>query len=603
MQGRGTGRAVAAIVSAFAAAVALIGVGGDFPLGDDWAYAWAVRSVCEQGRLDFLPWTGASVIAQVGWGAAACKIFGFDFAVLRATTLVASLVGVLASWSLARRCGAGPGTALLVAAAVGFNPVWLNLSFTFMTDVPFAAIAAAGAVAFAAFLERGRGGALAAAAALFAASALIRQHGVFVAGAAALALVADSRRAWASRIGLGAAVSLASVAALGGYSLYLASAGLLPQGTSNKLAEIVAVGPLRIGDAAFRALMTLGLFVLPLAVARRDSLASLGRPPALVVVSALAACTLVVWLREGAVAFYLPNLLWDFGLGALPLRDTLFLGRPLAPSFGLALCVVVTAASLVGAALAVLAVAEALADRRSVVRFVALAAVVSFAASLLQARYYFDRYLLVVLPLALAAIASRSSQRVTPSSLVALAALGIFAVAGTHDSMAWNRARWQALAALEARGVDARQIDGGMEYNAWRLAGELRTWPSDAAVRPRDAPGEKSWWWVVGDEWTLAFTKLEGYRVEREIVWPRWLAPGRGRLYVLRRSQDELAGLRQLAAGARGDAGTRLKPDEFQLSKPSLPAARRAPTESSAGGAPASRVRDDPGSDLGRRSR
>jgi len=118
---------------------------------------------------------------------------------------------------------------------------------------------------------------------------------------------------------------------------------------------------------------------------------------------------------------------------------------------------------------------------------------------------------------------------------VLAALLGWYAVAGTHDYLAWNRARATGLAELAAAGVAPEAIDGGMEFNAWHLALKLGVWPSDADVRGGKAPTVKSWWWVVDDRYVVSFRPLPGYEVRRSLPYTRWLVPGSGRVVVLER--------------------------------------------------------------------
>src|SRR4029079_11280091 len=94
--------------------------------------------------------------------------------------------------------GGNRGDARIAAAAaatVAFSPLWLNLSFTFMTDVPFAAFATLSAWLYArAFRRDSRPGMLLAGVAC-AAALLIRQHGVWIAAAPAVAAVLAPREA------------------------------------------------------------------------------------------------------------------------------------------------------------------------------------------------------------------------------------------------------------------------------------------------------------------------------------------------------------------------------------------------------------------------
>ena len=81
-----------------------------------------------------------------------------------------------------------------------------------------------------------------------------------------------------------------------------------------------------------------------------------------------------------------------------------------------------------------------------------------------------------------------------------LAGTAWFAVSATHDYLAWNRARWAALADLTQRDhVDPSRIDGGFEFNALHYYGR------------RPARSGLSWWWVQDDEYRVAFGPMDGY--------------------------------------------------------------------------------------------
>ncbi len=542
-------RACAITATVVAVVVGTVGIHGDFPLSDDWAYAHVVRALCVDGEVDLLPWTGASLIAQAAWGAVACWLFGFDFSVLRWTTVVLSAAGILATWWLARRAGAGRAAAALAAAAVGFNPVWLNLSFTFMTDVPFAALAAVATAAFVASDAGRRPLRLAAAVCLCAVAALVRQHGVFVGAAAAIWLLADAGKApglpprRVVRAALSATVPTAALALWYGW---LWTHDAMPQAATNKAVEIFAVGPLRWADAGLRAAATLGLFMLPLTLADAQLGRRLRRPESVGAALLLIAGATIAWMRDGSMMFYLPNVLHDFSLGATTLRDSLALGLGQPPTLGVAFTAPVTLVSLVGAAALVGHLRERLDATNQVDALCTLAAAALLAGSMLQARYYFDRYLLAALPLVAVVLARDLGTRIQPAGLVAGVVLAAGAVAGTHDYMEWNRLRWQMLEELETRGVSASSIDGGMEYNAWRLAAEAGDWPSDDDVRQGAAPDRPSWWWVDDDEWIIGFRPLAGYEVIASRHWRRWLGPGQGTLFLLRRrlaSQGEHLGV------------------------------------------------------------
>jgi hypothetical protein len=104
---------------------------------------------------------------------------------------------------------------------------------------------------------------------------------------------------------------------------------------------------------------------------------------------------------------------------------------------------------------------------------------------------------------------------------------GTFSVAGTHDYLSWNRARWQALNNLETEqraGPD--EIDGGYEFNGWYLY--------DSNYRA--SPG-KSWYWVARDDFMVALAPVPGFTEMKRYHFQRWLPPGEGSILILRRTQ------------------------------------------------------------------
>jgi hypothetical protein len=520
------------LAGAAAAVVAAVGPGGDFPLSDDWAYAFTARELCTRGELRFLPWTGASLVLQAWYGAALCRLLGFSFTVLRASTLVLAAAGAAGALLLLRRAGARGGTLALGALAVGLCPLYVSLAFTFMTDVPFTVLAVLAGVCYARGLAERRRAPLLAGGLLAAAALLVRQHGILLAAAAAGAALAAAGRPRAERWRAAAAAAALPALAFAAFQLWLFALHGAPQGVEQKLGEAGRVTLAGLANCAFRGLATLGLLLSPLAIGARGPRALAAAWHAL-----LAALALALYLREGALMPYLTNVMYDLGLGALTLRDTLFLGLPPPVWIGAPLAVPLTVLAVAAAArLATVWTAGLARLREPVPGFLLLATALLFAGTLLHARYYFDRYLLAVVPFAAAAtLALRPRAPARPVAFALALALAAYAVTGTHDYLAWNRARAQGLAALRAAGVPLTAIDAGMELNAWHLAPTLGTWPSDAEARPGQPPDRPSWWWVVDDRFVVSFRPLAGYRVYRELAFTRWLPPGRGRVLVLER--------------------------------------------------------------------
>ncbi len=167
---------------------------GNTPFNDDWAYAFAARSIAETGQFRLTGFSAPNLIAQAYWGALFCLPFGFSFTALHASTL--AVAGLLAAFKLMRELGAGPLTAAACALTLGCNPLFLQLSATFMTDVPFASLS----IVFLWLHLRGTNRhspvTIAAAFAAALAATFIRQFGLFLPLAFAAALIVRRGVTW-----------------------------------------------------------------------------------------------------------------------------------------------------------------------------------------------------------------------------------------------------------------------------------------------------------------------------------------------------------------------------------------------------------------------
>lgn len=161
----------------------------EFPLNDDVMYAEAVRTLLEVGRLKLSPWVSPTLILQVVYGAAVSKLFTFSFTGLRLTTLVLSFVTTSSLYLFLRMLGLDRVLSLSGALTLALNPVYLSLSFTFMTDVPFITFLIFSLLCYAQGLSRNRYAGVLAGSVFATASLLIRQVGVILPVAVALSVL------------------------------------------------------------------------------------------------------------------------------------------------------------------------------------------------------------------------------------------------------------------------------------------------------------------------------------------------------------------------------------------------------------------------------
>ena len=108
----------------------------DFPLNDDWAFARGAFGLAHGEGIHYSRWSSMPQLGQWLCARPFIEIFGESHAALRLSTIVLSLLGVLAFFDLLRQAGLAPPRAAFVSACLALNPLFFELSGTFLTDVP-----------------------------------------------------------------------------------------------------------------------------------------------------------------------------------------------------------------------------------------------------------------------------------------------------------------------------------------------------------------------------------------------------------------------------------------------------------------------------------
>jgi 4-amino-4-deoxy-L-arabinose transferase-like glycosyltransferase len=504
----------------------------DTPFIDDWVYSWSVQHLLDTHEFLFPELVGNPIVTQVLWGALFCLPFGFSLTALRVSTWVLGVLALCALYLLVRECGGTRRSALMAAATLGFYPVFLILSPTFMTDVPFLAAMLWSVLLFVRGLHRRRAALVWLAAAVCAASVGSRVIGVGVAGAMIATLLFHTGR-WGRRIHV-----LMAPALVAPFAVWLlvwtrarvftsADITWLPNGPQQRLANLrYALGaeilPSMLVVSLLLALVLVGIALLPIAagmvrraIVRRTAYALLLFGAAWIIAKGAGLAAWVpfgpgdIWaLREiGAAASFVPG--WQ--------PDPL-------PWWMAASAVTVALASA-----AILVAAWPGGALREAETFLLwnIAAQALFVAVLWL---FADRYALVFVPLTAALVLGRRPPQRSGPTVACIAAYAVIALAGAHDHLDYNRAVWSAVADLRARGVPPRDIDGGYVVNGW----QQYLHPDDAY---RD-PSGRIIVPMVNDFAELPYTVADRPIANRAVVrtyrYTGWLQRD-GLIYVLKR--------------------------------------------------------------------
>ncbi|RMF03737.1 MAG: hypothetical protein D6772_01735 [Bacteroidetes bacterium] len=522
----------------------LIDVSGDFPLNDDWQYAYGVQSLLETGQLAYRGVFSPIVLTQVGWAACFCTLTegAFSFDCLRWSTLALLPLGLWGVLYLGRGIGLSDRQLWVVGLVFVSCPLVLVLAASFMSDVPFAVLATAATVAYWRFHETAAWrylwlSLLAATLAFYE-----RQPGMI------LPVAFGMHYAWQSGRKSDWLITVAGAA----YGLFLLLSwelvvkpelGLGPHMKSDMyryLGELRTQPLLFTKSLLLRQLKNgvyLGLFSLPLIPWLRIRLRR--REWALISLLSLG-FVLLAHLADKPFPFG-GNIFYNWGLGPELLVDTYTLGlthhTPQMPQWLMdVLHFLATAAALTLIRTLYLRWTALSKPAKSYWRLWLIVALCYF--PLMAITSYYDRYvlwplwllwpaLLTLVPAQTPVVQTNDTRRHFLSQFLAylvLVSYLFFTVAATHDYFAWNRARWQALQQLTAQGITIDQMDAGYELNGWYNYGA-----------PRYQDKDHSFWWVTNDTYLLTFGPVAGYHEIDRVPFRRWLWLKTDFIHVLRK--------------------------------------------------------------------
>ena len=554
-------------------AVSLANPGGDFPLNDDWVYGLVVRNILKTGHFQFISPASTNLITQAYWGALFCIPSGFSFIALRLSTLVIAGLGVASLYGVIREIGSSKTTATLASLLLIFNPMYFGLSHTFMTDAPFTATIIICFYCYTIALKRDS--TLHYLLALFFALAAlgIRQYALLFIGAFGIGYIVKKGLHWRP------VCEALGVTGLGVALQWTFQQWLVTSGQFNASADPVLNGymkgiqmllqPERL-NLLLTMLIYLGLFTLPaLMIYQKVFLAKqrkAGKPNFELVTTIAAALTAVVIAPNRLPR--LGNILIPTGLGPMTLRDTFLLGLnyPNQSNFNIAMWAFFAICGSIGLVFLLVLFSQAISVvfknlKRSLnqdayankattplpangIKFAhndswllttLLTSILGYIL-LLQLGQPFDRYLLPLYPFTLILVSLFIGEKSDldlvgwPGKALILFLITLFAyfsIASTHDYLAWNRARWQALNDLTSvQKISPKLIDGGYEFNGWLLA--------DRKYKQKP---NKSYWWVNEDDYVISSGPIQGYEEIARYPFQRWLMVEEKPILTLKKSE------------------------------------------------------------------
>ncbi len=509
-------------------AICLVNPIGDFPLNDDWQYAYPVMKLVEEGRLEMQGFFAPNIILQVGWGALWCWIWGaFSFTVLRFSTLTLAIIGSWLFFSISRRLHIPSKTSLTGALLLLSSPLFFNLSFSFMTDVPFLVVMLASLFAVLLYLQESRLKWLIIACLLSIGSFLIRQPGILLMPILGIWICLEKKGKEGS-VKTFLLLTFLGVGVYFGYEklvkpLIGISDHFVP--VSGLYLDTVLEKPLSFVKELFKKFVKtwiylgfFGLPILPFVWDRVRKIANLSFWQLSGIF--IANVVLLFYLHStGKIFPFGGNILYNWGLGPELLVDVYTLQIPNTPQVPYNLLYALNFLSQLSASILCMVIWK----NRGTYSFIQkrfFSFLVFFSLLYLPAMSitsFFDRYLL--LPIAVFFCLLMPFFRYPKQVFVTyipMIAMGLFSLLATHDYLSWNRAKHDAFLWLQEKEVTITQMDAGFEYNGFY------NYHTDKKV----AEG-KSFWWVTDDTWVISFGPIPDYHTAHTIGYHRWLWAGK----------------------------------------------------------------------------
>jgi hypothetical protein len=467
---------------------------------DDWSYVKTAFVFARTGHIVYNGWATAMLGWAIPWAALFIKLFGFSFTAVRLSTLPLAMLSVYLLHASLVRFGITARNAIVGALTLGLSPLFLPLAASYMTDIAclFCILLCLYLCqrALAAHSDRATILWLACAALTNIAGGTVRQ----IAWLGTLVMVPSTAWVLRRRAGVKRTASLLWIGSVLSVLACMRWFERQPYALPEKIAQGPVTGAMlgHMLAELLKALLCLALVTFPILAAWIPIQRSLSR-------SALTriACILVAM---GAVSIVLGNR------GSLEHRVMPWLGHVIGTlsifsSTGEMLGsrpVTLTLPMRVGLSLVVMAAMLTLVEqmlakprRRNFSRAASLHEAlwilgpfaISYVVFLLPRALYsvvYDRYLLGLMPLAIIMLLLLHqrwvAERLPAVTVAALSLFALYAIAGTHDWFALNRARVAGVAEIHASGLPATSIQGGFDYDGWTQI-EAAGYINDARLR------------------------------------------------------------------------------------------------------------------------
>ncbi len=489
---------------------------GNFPLNDDWVHTLTIYTWLSEGRFWYPAWLAPTVHIPILYGIGITKIFGFSFILLRMTTLVFALGSCICLYRLLREYDVSKNHSALGVILLATNPLFLHLSFTFMSDIPALFFLLASALLYKRGFEKNHTWYLFFGSITAVAGFYTRQFVILIALAAGVTFcikkIQEKKVSYKSIWQFCIAFGAPALACVGIY-LILRASHMVPGELYARLIPEQWSFITMAASQGWYVLLYGALFLSPLGVAIFIKNISFFKERIFTLLFGIVSAGVLVAVSQKLLFPKFGNIFSWFGIG--PSVNQVLSGT--LPRWGDTLYYMIAN----GVAVLNLLIGSILAGYFIVCRgykkitinstsFIVLFCALYFL--LIVSLRSFDRYILFLLPFGILfgipLLKHFSWSKITFG--IGVLVLGAYGIIGTHQYFRWNEVRWSMAQNLIKQRVEAHEIDAGYEWVGWHLYGKEQSNSSKDFSKP----------WYIRElypshsrTYVLSFSPLEGYTI------------------------------------------------------------------------------------------
>lgn len=512
---------------------------GNFPLNDDWTYGKSVLVFQNTGKIDVGDFAAMSLFSHIIWGFLFTKVFWFSFTILRFSTLISSFIGLVFLYKLILKITENKNCSFAAVLIILFNPLYFNLSNTFMTDVNFNTLLILCCYFAYDFFKNNTLSSFIAVFIFSVLLVLVRQFGIIVPVCfTATTLFLKQKRAM--YLGLSILLTILVFGIFKYYESYLKSF-LGPDSAYKFSSDTHITSPVfwetfwyNYGLRDSQILLNILLYSSPfILIYAWQMLKKFHFLISLIVISVSA---YVVYSIFKEVPFPIGNVFTNRALGAETFVESLVpeLKAPHEHTYSATFETQTTYIKYVlctcSLSLLILSLMNGIRRRTNPLKaqpafLFMLALLITYTFMILITESYFDRYHIPIITLVILLFTYLPDRSNLNYMMTGIVLVGMFYVSvfGTKDYLELNRNRWAAYDYLkEVKKVDPAKINGGFEVNCWN-------------------EGKRSWWYDFFDlkkyDYLIQYRKEAEFEVYKEIEFQRYFPYKKDKIYIFVRQE------------------------------------------------------------------